>query len=110
MTQITKNQKGQYIIISENILNEDFYKDTNTLNLFYHCLLKASYKDLVIKGESIKKGTFTTSIDRISRESGISTKNITRSISKLVARNKISKRLYDGGIYITVHNYNEYCQ
>ena len=71
----TGQDKG-FIKISRKILEWEWYTDSNTKIVFLHCLLKANWKDKNWKGETIKRGQFVTSLEKISQETNLSVKQV----------------------------------
>ena len=67
----TGQDKG-FIKISRKILEWEWYTDSNTKIVFLHCLLKANWKDKNWKGETIKRGQFVTSLEKIAQETNLS--------------------------------------
>ena len=60
-----------YIKINRKILEWEWYRNINTKVLFLHCLLKANWKDGKFEGRGVKRGSFITSIKKLSLELGL---------------------------------------
>lgn len=92
------------------ITSWEWYKDSNTMRLFIHCLLKAQYKDSDLKGQKIARGSFVTGRDILSHELGLSVSKVRTSLDKLIKTNEIkvleNKALI--GTILEVVNYNTY--
>ena len=65
-----------FITLERSILNWEWYDNIPTKVLFMHCLLKANHKSNNWRGIDIKRGQFITSIQRLSDETGLTTKQI----------------------------------
>ena len=64
---------GNYIKLSRGLLDWEWYTDINTTRLFIHMLLKANWKDGNFKGTTIPRGSFVSSIGKLSGETGLQT-------------------------------------
>ena len=51
-----------FVKLDRGILDWEWYEDTYTARLFFHCLLKANWKPGVWKGQPYKRGQFITSL------------------------------------------------
>jgi len=65
-----------WIKLHRQILNWEWYSDTNTFRLFLHLLLTANFKDQKYQGKLIKKGTLITGRDKLSYETGLSVREV----------------------------------
>ena len=71
--------KGDYIKINRSLLEWGWYKDKNTSRLFIHMLLKANWKDGFFLGIEIKRGSFVSSLAKLSEETNLSVREIRTS-------------------------------
>lgn len=85
----------------------EWYQDTPTKCLFFHCLAKANYEDKTWKGVLVERGSFVTSLEKLSIELGLSIKQIRRAISNLIKTGEITKK-GTAFTHITVCNYNKF--
>lgn len=99
-----------YIKLYRKFLEWEWYDDDNCTRLFIHCLLKANYMDKQWRGKTILRGQFFTSIDTLSKELHLTTKQIRIAISKLENTGEILKKGANEGTYITICNYDSYQQ
>ncbi|MFN3968497.1 hypothetical protein [Flavobacterium sp.] len=83
------NEKG-FLKLSKNILEWQWYTDSNVSRLFLHILLKANFKPHNWQGHEINIGEFITSIDRLHVELNISVQSIKTALSKLERTNYIA--------------------
>ena len=74
---------GGFIVIYRDILNWEWYTDVNTAHLFVHCILKANHTDANWRGVEIKRGSFITSLQSLSTETGLTVKQVRNSLEKL---------------------------
>ena len=58
--------KGDYVKINRSLLEWGWYQDKNTCRLFIHMLLKANWKDGFFLGIEIKRGSFVSSLAKLS--------------------------------------------
>lgn len=97
-----------WIKMHRKFLEWEWYEDINTKVLFIHCLLKANHKSKKWKGNLIKRGTFITSINHLSDETGLSSQNVRTSLSKLQSTGEINKVSTSVNTCITIINYDDY--
>ena len=83
---------GNYIKLSRGLLEWEWYTDINTTRLFIHMLLKANWKDGNFKGTTIPRGSFVTSIRKLSDETGLSDREIRTAISHLKTTGEVTNR------------------
>lgn len=99
---------SNYIKINRSILNWEWYLDNNTKVLFLHMMLKANWKKAKFKGVDIDRGSFASSYQSLSSETGLSIQNIRTSIRKLKSTGEITVTKYSKFTVFTVNNYCEY--
>lgn len=92
------------------ITSWEWYKDSNTMRLFIHCLLKAQYEDSKLNGVNIKRGSFVTGRDVLANEIGLSVSKVRTSLNKLINTKELrvveDKKLK--GTIFEVVNYDSY--
>lgn len=97
-----------YIKIDRKILDWEWYQNEHTKNVFLHCLLKANWKDGNFKGNLIKRGSFVTSIKKISLELDLTEDEVRTAIKHLIDTGEITKQTTNKYSVITVSNYELY--
>lgn len=75
-------EKG-FIKLSRNILDWQWYTDSNVCRLYIHILLKANFKRNNWQGIEINVGEFVTSVEKLHIEIGISIQSVRTALIKL---------------------------
>ena len=99
---------GGFIVIYRDILNWEWYTDVNTAHLFVHCILKANHTDANWRGVEIKRGSFITSLQSLSTETGLTVKQVRNSLEKLEKTGEVANCSTSKYRIITVKNYDMY--
>lgn len=102
------NINGNWIKLFSKFIDWEWYKDSNTMRLFIHCLLKANWKDGKFQGIDIPRGSFVTGRKQLAEELGISEQSIRTSINKLKSTNEITTKSTNKFTIITIVNYGKY--
>lgn len=97
-----------YMKLYRSLLNWEWYRDNNVKILFIHCLLRANYKPKPFHGKVIERGSFVSSIDNLSAETGLSVRQTRTAIDKLVSTNNLTKVSTPQYTVFTVQNYEMY--
>lgn len=97
-----------WIKIHRNFLEWEWFDDSNTLKLFLYCILRANHEDKKWKGIIIKRGTFITSYDHLSKDLCLSVKQIRTSLSKLKRTGEMASESNNQHTVIEVIKYNDY--
>lgn len=97
-----------FIFIHRQLLEWEWYSDTNTKVLFIHCLLMANWEEKTWRGRIIKRGQFFTSIGNLSAELSLSTKTIRTALDKLQKTSEVTSERANDGTMITVCKYDNY--
>lgn len=97
-----------FITLERSILNWEWYDNIPTKVLFMHCLLKANHKANNWRGIDIKRGQFITSIQRLSDETGLTTKQIRTALKNLEKTNEVGKQTSSLNTLISVIKYDFY--
>lgn len=97
-----------YIKIDRKITEWEWYKNLNTKVVFFHCLLKANWKDGKFEGKIIKRGSFVTSIKKLSLELCLTEDEVRTAIKHLISTGEITKQTTNKYSVITVSNYELY--
>ena len=97
-----------YIKIDRKITEWEWYKNLNTKVVFFHCLLKANWKEGKFEGKIIKRGSFVTSIKKLSLELCLTEDEVRTAIKHLISTGEITKQTTNKYSVITVSNYELY--
>lgn len=97
-----------YIKIDRKITEWEWYKNLNTKVVFFHCLLKANWKDGKFEGKIIKRGSFVTSIKKLSLELCLTEDEVRTAVKHLISTGEITKQTTNKYSVITVSNYELY--
>lgn len=99
---------GNWVKLFSKFMNWEWYKDSNTKDLFIHCLLKANWKDGRFEGVEIKRGSFVTSLKSLSEELGMTIQEIRTSLKHLISTNELTSKSTNKYRIITIVNYEMY--
>ena len=69
--------------IDRSLLDWEYFKDRNTLQVYIYCLLKINYKDTTYKGQLIPAGSFATTIKEIAESTGLTYKQVRTALDHL---------------------------
>ena len=97
-----------WIKMHRQILEWEWYSDTNTFRVFLHLLLKANHKEKRYRGMDLKVGTIITSRDILALETGLSVRQVRTSLDKLKTTNEVTIKTSSQGTIIEVVNYAKY--
>lgn len=97
-----------FIKIYRKILEWEWYDDIPTTRLFIHLLLTVNIKDSVWKGREIPAGSRIISLSKLSKEAGLTQKQIRGSLDKLERANCVAKSTTPKYTVITVLNWDSY--
>jgi len=86
----------------------EWFTDVNTCHLFIYCLLRANHKDTKWRGISIARGSFITSLDTISKETGLTVRQVRTSLNKLIMTGEVTNKSTNKNRLITITNYNNH--
>jgi predicted transcriptional regulator len=99
-----------WIKLHRQILNWEWYSDTNTFRVFMHCLLMAQRDDYKYRGVQLRAGQFTTGIFEMADILGLSNQQVRTALKKLEKSGEINKQSTSRYSIITVNNWNLYQQ
>lgn len=99
---------GNYIKIDRSILEWEWYTDINTKVLFLHMILKANWKDGNFRGTTVPRGSFISSIKKLSDETLLTEKEIRTAIKHLEMTGEVAHKGTNKYTVFTVKNYNKY--
>ncbi|HIT65966.1 MAG TPA: hypothetical protein IAB61_01785 [Candidatus Merdisoma merdipullorum] len=100
--------EGNYIKINRSILSWEWYGDINTCRLFIHMLLKANWREGRFRGTTVPRGSFVSSIAKLSEETKLTNDEVRTAILHLVNTGEITKQSTNKFTVFTVKNYDLY--
>lgn len=86
----------------------EWYSDMNTKCLFLHCLLRANHTDTKWRGIEVKRGQFITSLETLSKETGLSVQMIRTSLGKLKSTGNVTSKQQAKARILTIPSYDSY--
>ena len=103
-----ENNVCGFIKVDRKILEWEWYKDEHTKNFFFHCLLKANWKEGRFKGITIERGQFVASLPVLSNELSLTVNEVRTAIKHLKITGEITVKAYPKFSVFTVVNYDLY--
>jgi hypothetical protein len=97
-----------FIVLYRSLLEWEWYSDANTTRLFIHCLLRANHKDNKWQGIMIDRGSFVTSYEKLSQETGLSVRSVRTSLNKLKMTGEVTIKSSTKNTVIVINNYDTY--
>jgi len=97
-----------FILLHRKLLDWEWYNHIPTKTLFIHCLLRANHSDAKWRGIDIKRGQFITSISNLSKETGLSEKQIRNCLKNLEKTGELGKVSSSVNTCISVINYDSF--
>lgn len=97
-----------FVLTHRKIMQWQWYTDVNTAHLFRHCVLRANYIDTSWRGISVKRGSFITSLQTLSAETGLTIKQVRTALEKLEKTGEVASCSTSKYRIITVKNYDLY--
>lgn len=99
---------GNYIKISRSLLDWCWYHDVNTCRLFIHMLLRVNWKKGYFGEEVIERGSFVSSISKLSAETGLSEREVRTALEHLKKTGEVTCKRHTKYSVYTVVNYCKY--
>ena len=103
-----ENKEQGFIKIYRSMFQWDWWDDINTFRLFITILLMANWQPKKWHGKKIPRGSFWTSLNTLSKRSGLSVQEVRTALEKLSSTNEITIKATKRGRLITVVNYDFY--
>lgn len=91
-------------------LDWEWFRDVNTAHFFQYCQLKANNKNGKWRGIEVKRGSFLSSLETMSVESGLSVQSVRTAKAKLESTGEITSISTNQYTIITICNYDIYQQ
>lgn len=105
---MNKDNDYSYVKLFRKMFDWEWYTNVCTCKLFIHLLLKANHSNQKWQGEVIKKGTFITSINKLSIETGLTIQQVRTALKNLKKTNDIDVKSTNKNTLITIVNYGFY--
>lgn len=99
---------GSYIKIDRKILEWEWWTDINTHRLFSYMLLKANWKDGKFMGETIPRGSFVSSVPKLSEGTNLTIDEVRTALKHLKSTNEITSKSRGKHTIFTVNKYSDY--
>lgn len=103
-------QKQGWIKIHRQLLDWEWYSDTNVCRVFLHLLLKANHKPNKWKGTVINTGEVLTGRKILAQEANLSEMQIRSALNKLKSTNEITIKSTNSFSIIKLNNWDSYQQ
>lgn len=97
-----------WIKLHRKILSYPWYKDDNTMRVFFHLLLTANIDEQRFKGDTIHRGELVTSISTIKNELGLTDQKVRTALKHLKSTGTITSKQRSKYSIITIVNYDFY--
>lgn len=101
---------GKWIKLFSKFTEWEWYKDTNTKNVFIHCLLKANWKEGHFEGQTIPRGSFVTGRKELAKQLMMTEQEVRTALKHLKSTNEITIKSTNKYSIITIVNYDLYQQ
>lgn len=97
-----------FIVIDRKIRDWKWWGVANAMALWLHILVNANWKDGFFMGEPIPRGSFVTSLPKLSDETGMSESTIRRWLKRFEDDGQIEQKVTNKYRVIKVLNYSAY--
>lgn len=108
-TEMDMEMNG-WVKIHRKILTWGWYSDTPTRSVFFHLLLKASFKDSEYMGVKITRGQVVTGRKALAKDLGLSERQVRTALTHLKSTNEVTIKTHSKFSVITVTKFDEYNQ
>ena len=97
---------SDYIKLYRSLIDWEWYKNINTKVLFIHMLLKANWKDGRFEGKIIPRGSFVSSLSKLSDETDLTIREVRTAISHLENSGELTSKRHSKYSVFTIKNYD----
>lgn len=101
-------KSSSYIKLNRSILDWRWYKDANTFRVFIHMILSANFADGYFEKETVLRGEFASSLDKLAKDLDLSVQNVRTAISHLKSTGELTSRNCGKYQVFTIVNYPLY--
>jgi hypothetical protein len=104
----TRKMTIGFIKLHRKILDWEWYNDINATRLFLHLLLTANFEDKKWRGVEVRRGQLITSINNLSKDTGLSTRQTRTALNKLKSSNELAIKATSQFTMLELINYGSY--
>ena len=97
-----------WIKLYRRFLSWQWFNKSEMVQIFVYILLSASHKDHPWQNVVIRRGEFPTSVDSISRATGLTTQQVRTCLSRLERTGEITRKSTNKFTIISVCNFDDY--
>lgn len=97
-----------WVNLHRKILGWEWYSNINTCRLFIHMLLKANWQEGKFRGTTVPRGSFISSLDKLSEETKLTKREIRTAISHLKMTGELTVKTTNRYSVFTIQNYDFY--
>lgn len=101
------DNKG-WIKIHRKLLEWEWADDPNMVALWIHLLLNANLTDKKYRGKTIPRGSFKTSLNELSAETGLSKRNLRTCLERLKSTHEVTQQTTHEYSIITICKFDTY--
>ena len=102
------NKAGGFITLHRQILDWEWFENSETLHLFIFLLLSANYVDGKFQGRLIKRGQLVTSLSKIATSTGLSIRQTRTALEHLISTGEVTSESSSQYRIITIVKYDQY--
>ena len=97
-----------WIKLHRKTVDWEWYSDINVSRLFFHLLIKCNYEDKQWQGQTVKRGQFVTSLDKLSDQTGLTIRQIRTALKKLKTTSDVTSKTTNKYTVLTIEKYSVY--
>lgn len=99
---------GGYIKLHRQLIDWEWYSDTNVCRVFVHLLLTANFKDGNWRGQGVKRGQVIIGKESLGKTLGLSIQQVKTVFKKLKKTGEISTKATNRFVIVTICNFDSY--
>ncbi|MCM1222503.1 MAG: hypothetical protein NC548_49345 [Lachnospiraceae bacterium] len=100
--------KNGFVKIHRSLLDWEWYNDIPTKTLFIHLILTVSINDSRWQGIEVKRGSRVSSLDILSNETGLTTRQLRTAIKHLEMTGELTRYKYPKFTVFSVNNFDKF--
>ena len=97
-----------FIVLHRQMLEWEWFTDLNACHLFLYCLLRANHEPKKWRGININRGSFITSLEHLSNDTGLTVRQVRTALDKLKSTGELTNETTSQYSIISIKNYNKY--